>query len=305
MKQPRPLTALALLLLIPPVAGALLSPLVWGALPALAARFPGVAFLHEASFGRVLNRCVVFCIAVLLVPAFRSAGVAASLKSSLRMTRDRACGLGLAVALGCASMLLAYAAGWVVGAYRLATPLPSIGTFFTFLTGAVFVGLFEEIFFRGFLFGALRMRLSFWPAAIAASLLFSLVHFLTPDVPAGFDAGHWYSGFAAFGWIPETIRASEEVVFAVTLVLMGVTLCAWREARGHLWFAIGLHGGWVWAMLSGGALFDRNWAILRPVFGGGNEFVARAPVAIPIVTLFLAVALLARRRASASPPNRP
>lgn len=34
----------------------------------------------------------------------------------------------------------------------------------------------EEIFFRGFLFGGLRGRMSFWPAAVVSGLVFGLVH---------------------------------------------------------------------------------------------------------------------------------
>jgi uncharacterized protein len=34
----------------------------------------------------------------------------------------------------------------------------------------------EEVFFRGFLFGGLRGRMSFWPAAVISGLLFGLVH---------------------------------------------------------------------------------------------------------------------------------
>ena len=34
----------------------------------------------------------------------------------------------------------------------------------------------EEVFFRGFLFGGLRGRMSFWPAAVISGLLFCLVH---------------------------------------------------------------------------------------------------------------------------------
>jgi membrane protease YdiL (CAAX protease family) len=37
----------------------------------------------------------------------------------------------------------------------------------------------EEIFFRGFLFGGLRGRMSFWAAAIVSGLLFGLVHLPT------------------------------------------------------------------------------------------------------------------------------
>lgn len=48
---------------------------------------------------------------------------------------------------------------------------------FALLAGAVLVApICEEIFFRGFLFGGLLHRMSFWPAALLSAFLFGLAH---------------------------------------------------------------------------------------------------------------------------------
>ena len=52
-------------------------------------------------------------------------------------------------------------------------PITSLGL----ILGAVFVApLCEEVFFRGFLFGGLLERMSFWPAALVSAFLFGLAH---------------------------------------------------------------------------------------------------------------------------------
>jgi uncharacterized protein len=41
-----------------------------------------------------------------------------------------------------------------------------------------FAPISEEVFFRGFVFGGLRGRMGFWPAAIASGVFFGLIHLL-------------------------------------------------------------------------------------------------------------------------------
>lgn len=59
----------------------------------------------------------------------------------------------------------------------------------------------EELFYRGYLYGALRPRLGRWPSALVVSLLFGLRHmthfaYLWPDIPWG-AAAQW--GVATLG----------------------------------------------------------------------------------------------------------
>jgi len=68
--------------------------------------------------------------------------------------------------------------------------------------------LFEETAFRGFLFGTLKERLPWWPAAVASSALFGLLH---------------------------------GAVYAPPLLLLGLMLCWLRDRPGGLWASFGLH----------------------------------------------------------------
>jgi membrane protease YdiL (CAAX protease family) len=294
--KPRPLLALLLLVLVPVLAGALLAPLVYAhVVPALFRMFPSVDSFNTPDFPRVVNRCVMAVVLVMLVPSFRVSGLGATLRASLRLDASRARTLAVAVVVGLGSMGVAYLAGWLLGGYRISDDVRgwphALSRAALFLGGSVFIGVFEETFFRGFVFGALRTRLGFWIAAVLASLFFMSLHFLHPPVPEGFDGSRWNAGLALLPQIAQGFDAARDGAFAITLFLMGLTLCRLYESDGHLWLCIGLHGGWVWAMQNGAFVLDRNWAFMRGVFGP-SDYVAQGPAAIPIVAGFLAWAVL-------------
>ncbi len=132
---------------------------------------------------------------------------------------------GLVIASGGLGLLfgLQYWRGWVQwqtalnSAWVQAMPL-SFGI-------GLWVSATEEFVFRGFLFNQWVTVLPFWGAAIAASLIFALLHLLwdrqdtVPQLP-----GLW---------------------------LMGMVLVLARWANdGALGLAIGLHAGWVGGMIS-------------------------------------------------------
>jgi len=84
----------------------------------------------------------------------------------------------------------------------------------------LFVGIYEEVFFRGLFLWALARRLTFWPAALILSALFAAAHLANP-------------GENFFGILQ---------VFVV-----GMLFCFTIRRTGSLWFAIGLHAAWDWA----------------------------------------------------------
>jgi len=86
--------------------------------------------------------------------------------------------------------------------------------------GFLFVGIYEECFFRGFFLFALARRFTFWPAALILSALFAAAHLAN-------------SGENLFGILQ---------VFVV-----GMLFCFTIRRTGSLWFAIGLHASWDWA----------------------------------------------------------
>jgi uncharacterized protein len=81
------------------------------------------------------------------------------------------------------------------------------------------VGLFEEFLFRGYTQFTLARGVGFWPAAIALSIVFGLVHL-------GNEGEHWPGALAA---------ASIALFFCLTL-----------RRTGTLWFAVGFHAAWDW-----------------------------------------------------------
>lgn len=86
---------------------------------------------------------------------------------------------------------------------------------FTFL----FVGLFEEFFFRGYALYTLADGIGFWPAAIIMALVFARAHM-----------GN--SGETRIG------------IIAVICFALFAAATLWRT--GNLWMAVGAHAGWDW-----------------------------------------------------------
>jgi len=82
------------------------------------------------------------------------------------------------------------------------------------------VGFAEESLLRGYALVMLARSLSFWPAALLLSTLFSALH--------SFNGGETPAGLASVG-------------------LFGMVLAYSYRRTGSLWFACGLHAGWDFA----------------------------------------------------------
>jgi membrane protease YdiL (CAAX protease family) len=117
------------------------------------------------------------------------------------------------------------------------------------LVGGLIVGFIEETFFRGVLHTAVERDRGAVTAVIAVSLFFAVLHFVGKARVPGAEF-HWASGWQ---WLGETLRlfarpadiADAFLVFFGIGVLLG-TVRAWM---GHTAGCIGLHAGWVTAML--------------------------------------------------------
>jgi membrane protease YdiL (CAAX protease family) len=156
---------------------------------------------------------------VLLALTERRSPLAYGLRGPHRL-RYFAVGLGWGVTF--ASLLVAAltASGHLAFDRRLLPVAPAIG--YGLAWGGCFflVALTEEMLFRGYLQTALSRLIGFWPAAIALSALFGLVH----------------------------LRNSSELLFGVAVVALGgafFSLALWRT--GSLWWGIGFHTTWDWS----------------------------------------------------------
>ena len=248
-----------------------------------------LAGLREIEFQSVFGRCVMIVLAAGLIPAFRHGGFHGWHEFGLARlpgTRDR---LLRAFFIGFISMALLFMIGLLLGAYdwNISSRLTRVDKLLSIFIGSALVGFFEELLFRGLLFGILRLRLRFWPAAIWSSLLFALVHFAKPEPLIGEVEGAWDAGLRflshAFYFGHETWNY---LPYGLTLVVMGLVLCRVTESSGSIWIAIGLHAGWVLAMRIGGDLVTKTETMTH--LFGHSDVVAKTWMAFLLACLFLA-----------------
>ncbi|HTP70025.1 MAG TPA: type II CAAX endopeptidase family protein, partial [Dongiaceae bacterium] len=83
----------------------------------------------------------------------------------------------------------------------------------------LFVGLFEEFLLRGYSQFTLARGMGFWPAAIALSCAFGLIHLR--------NGGENWRGLLA-------------------VIAIGFFFCLTLRRTGNLWFAVGFHAAWDW-----------------------------------------------------------
>ena len=81
------------------------------------------------------------------------------------------------------------------------------------------VGLFEEFLLRGYTQFTLMRGIGFWPAALALSCVFGLIHVR--------NEGESWLGLLA-------------------VVIIGLFFCLTLRRTGNLWFAVGFHAAWDW-----------------------------------------------------------
>ena len=88
------------------------------------------------------------------------------------------------------------------------------------LGGFIFVGLYEEFLFRGYLQHSLGRLVGFWPAGAVLSVGFGAVHLS---------------------------NQGEDWVGAASIVVVGFLFVFTLKRTGNLWYAVGLHAGFDWA----------------------------------------------------------
>ena len=168
-------------------------------------------------------------------------------------------------------------------------PLPPALLFPTFLVLFIIQGGLEEWVVRGYIYHALRERWRPWAAALASSVLFSLLHAFNPAVSA---------------------------IALVNIILAGLVLAALVEYDGSLWGATVAHGAWNFTIsciaslpVSGIPVFH----LLKVTVTGdprvsGGAFGPEGSAVLTVMGLALAALLwwrVARRRPGLPAQDRP
>lgn len=172
-------------------------------------------------------------------------------------------------AYGIGMIAIIYGGTFAVGAVE-PTRDASLGGFLANLDNAIvagiFVGVFEEIVFRGLVFRMFYTALKPIPAILSSSAFFAVLHFKAPSTsfdgilpsnigfPEGFEIGF------------ETIAAlvtQFDFTLLAALFLVGVVLHQVFLMTNNLWTNVGLHAGWVFTIKMVGGSFQTsesaNW----------------------------------------------
>ena len=223
---------------------ALLAPIIWK----LVFDWSTLPFLQEHDdFHRYFNRCLlllaivglVFLWKVLKIQSWRELGWT-EIKPNLRNIRN-------GLLLGIASLSMATALALLIGDKGVNEGI-SVSQwtrhFIMTISGGIIIAIAEETIFRGMLFKLLRRDLNIAAAATLSALIYAAVHFV--DQKPAITEVSWFSGIVL---LPQFIHdfssdpywlAAFTNIFLAGLILAGVT-----ERTGNIYFAIGIHFGWI------------------------------------------------------------
>ena len=247
----QPLGAIVLFFAAIFAGGALLAPWVYWLAQWAATHVNGLHDLAGLPFHRYVSRGILIVALAGLWPFLRALGVRSFAEVGLPRPAGHWRPLGVGFTLGFTSLAAAAILAVLCGGRDANLGHPALD-FVSHLgnaaLSAVVVAVLEELFFRGALFGALRRAHSLTGAVLASSAIYALLHFLARvESPATVE---WTSGLAL---LPRMVRGFADVgqlVPFLNLTLAGIALALARQHTGNLYFAIGLHAGWIFWLKS-------------------------------------------------------
>lgn len=114
------------------------------------------------------------------------------------------------------------------------------------LLSGILVGLVEETFFRGLLYGSMRRHGSKALAVLVTSLCYAAVHYLGERTRIAPQEVDWSSGFLLLSRFFAAFLLPLRILDGfVALTLVGALLAVVRERLGSVAPAIGMHAGFV------------------------------------------------------------
>jgi uncharacterized protein len=269
-----PLRSLIIYLGIVFIGGALLAPWLHALVQWAAGSSEFLGNMADQPFHRFVNRSILILALAGLWPFLRSLGIRSWKDVGLENPRQHWRKLALGFSWGFVS--LALVAGLVVlaGARTMTldrTALELLRHLFKALTTAAVVALLEELLFRGALFGALKRAHDWILALFISATVYALVHFFSrPEAP---DEVGWATGIAL---LPRMMRGFGDIDRLIpgffNLALAGIILGYAFHRTRHLFFAIGLHAGWIFWLKTFG-FFTRQTAETNTWLWGSGKLI--------------------------------
>ena len=246
-------------------------------------------------FQKYFNRAILVIALISVWPFLRWIGVRRWTDLGLEPNPHRFKDLAWGIGVGLVGL-------WIVALLSILTDAAWLRTsewhkLLAILATAVTVPILEEALFRGALFGLLRRNLS-WPTALGfLSFFFAVIHFLKkPHGAPRITDVHWYSGFEHLPRIFWQFGEPQLVIGGwVSLFLVGWILGYTVVRTRSLYWAMGLHGGWIFALQSFSRFSDRRGT---SIWFGNDIKTGLAPVLLLLCTLAVVHFLLRQREGS-------
>jgi membrane protease YdiL (CAAX protease family) len=243
----RALLAIVIYIAVVFVGGALLAPVLYWLAESLSHGHPQLAAIP---FHRFVNRSILLLSLIGLWPLFKQLGMTSLRDIGLAKPAGNGKLLGAGLLLGFALIALVAAAEIAFGVRRYKVHLTAAGVTGKLLGAAMTalaVSVIEEILYRGAVFGSLR-KVFHWSVALAlSSVLYALLHFLAPAEATGPIT--WHSGLEL---LPPILRGMIDwqtlIPACLSLTVAGMLLGLAYQRTGNLYFSIGLHAGWIFAL---------------------------------------------------------
>ena len=283
------LLILCLSCVIAPIIKAFFDPLVKSS--------PSIAHLlkyrHESyDFGRVMRR-IILVVAILVIFLFRKPLMFRSFTTpGIKCTRDWWQQLQMGFLLGTGIFVLYIAFVFTSGSMTLHIDAKSFGEVILKIIGillvAGIVGFIEEVFFRGFILQSFLQDMHTVSAVCASSLFYSLLHFFKTKLSVS-------TGFQPFIGFITVYKSFAHIILNFTsilpsiigLFLIGVVLSYACLRTKSLYFAIGLHAGWIFLTKTNILLFDYLRTMPKWLFGDGTVITGVLGWILLIITLIL------------------
>ena len=145
----------------------------------------------------------------------------------------------------------------------------SFGLIISSLVTGLVVGIFEEFFFRGFVYLKLRSHISLWPTLLITNLFYSAVHFLKGGKPYISEAPTIFDSFRVLAASFQSFLAWHEFWPGfVGLFLFGLVLSFAFLRTRSLFLSMGLHSGAVFFLKLTNQWYQVNSAYSEFIFGG-------------------------------------
>ena len=237
-------------------------------------------------FSQYFNRCVMLLALILLWPLLRWMGFHS--RQDLGLIKNYVARQDFIVGSGIAAIgLLAMASVLVLQDAAMFRGTAFLPILFSALVTAGFVSVFEEFLFRGVFLGIFKKHLPRFFALIFLSSIFSILHFVKPHRWACYGEDIvWYSGFKVLLTVFDHLASGTAILGGfISLFLVGFIL-GWTVLKTKsLFFAMGLHFGWVFSLKIFTLLVKR---ISVPTIWFGQDL--RIGIA-PVILLLLSLAI--------------